>query len=200
MKKSLAIGLGITGGILAIGAIAGITLGLNAQFRDYVSNKVDNVLNDDALDLSKTKIESTIELTKAEKADQGVQQDANTNGDWFLQLTIQNLPSEVDASTVKLQTNIIKGDKKKAYFMHEVNEEAAIQYEGLTHLSGEAFALEHDLFRKDAEEYYTVRTYWIAHPSIYLDTKITFTYVEEEESSSAASSSAAPVDSTSASA
>ena len=192
MKKSLAIGLGILAGVLSIGAIAGITIAVNSQARDYIQNKVDQVLNDDALDLSKTKIESTLEMTKAEKANQGVQADAQTKGVWYLEFAIKDLPSEVNAESVKLQTNIIRGDAKKAYFVANLGEDINVQqYEGITHESGDSFSLQHDLFKKDASETYTVRTYWVAHPSVYVDTKVTFSYEKEEAQSSAAVSSAA---------
>lgn len=190
MKKTLAIGLGIMGGVLAIGAVAGITLGLNAHFRDLVQNKVQNVFDEDAMDLSKTKIESSLDLTKAEKADQGVQADAATKGKWLLQFDIKDLPSEVNEATVKLQSNIIRGDTKKAYFLAQVGDEQVAQYEGITHEVDDGFALEHDLLKKSGSETYVVRTYWIAHPSVYVDTKITFSYEAEEVSSAAASNAA----------
>ncbi len=191
MQKGLAIGLGIGGGILAIGAILGITFGLNAQVRDYVKNQVDQVVNDDAYDLSDTKIENVIELTKAEKAAQGVQEDANSNALCAFQFEISGLPSEINESSVHLQTKIMKGDTKTAYFVIAVGDDAeAYQYESVTTASGEELALVHDLFKKDAKESYTVRTYWIEHPSVYLDTKVTFSYEKETTSTSASNDNA----------
>ena len=194
MKKSLGIGLGILGGVLAVGAIAGITLACNSQARDYVQNAVQNVVNDDALDLSKTKIEFDLDLNKAQKAAQGVQADEETIGEWKLCFAITGLPEGVSEQDVMLQTNIIRGDTQKAYFLAEVGDEVVNQYEGVSHRSGDDFALAHDLYKKAGEDKYTVRTYWIAHPSVYCDTKITFSYdgtkaassqVQEPSSSSA---------------
>lgn len=191
MKKGLAIGLGVAGGICLVGAVLGITFGLNAHVRDYVKNQVDMVVNDDALDLSKTKIENVIELTKAEKAEQGVQLNASDQASARFQFKIKDLPSEVDASTVRLQCNIIKGDTKTAYFVADVAGNQVTQYEGITLQDDDQIALTHDLFKKDAKESYTIRTYWIAHPSVYLDTKVTFSYEKEEASTSDSSASAA---------
>lgn len=193
MKKGLAIGLGIAGGICLVGAVLGITFGLNAHVRDYVQNQVNQVVNDDALDLSKTKIENVIELTKAEKAQQGVQQDASTPACARFQFHIKDLPSEIDPESVRLQCNIIKGDTKTAYFAVEVADTAITQYEGITLEDNDEIALCHDVFKKDAKENYTIRTYWIAHPSVYVDTKVTFSYekdVDSESSSTPVSSSA----------
>lgn len=192
MKKGLAIGLGVAGGICLVGAVLGITFGLNAHVRDYVKNQVEQVVNDDALDLSKTKIENVIELTKAEKAEQGVQQNASDPASARFQFKIKDLPSEIDASTVKLQCNIIKGDTKTAYFAAEVGDETVTQYEGITLEDEDEIAFCHDVFKKDAKENYTIRTYWIAHPSVYLDTKVTFSYEKEDAtvSSSTVSSGA----------
>ena len=190
MKKGLAIGLGIAGGICLVGAVLGITFGLNAHVRDYVQNQVNQVVNDDALDLSKTKIENVIELTKAEKAQQGVQQDASTPAFARFQFHIKDLPSEIDPESVRLQCNIIKGDTKTAYFAAEVGDETVTQYEGITLEDEDEIAFCHDVFKKDAKENYTIRTYWIAHPSVYVDTKITFSHEAEEESSAAASNAA----------
>ena len=193
MKKGLAIGLGIAGGICLVGAVLGITFGLNAHVRDYVQNQVNQVVNDDALDLSKTKIENVIELTKAEKAQQGVQQDASTPAFARFQFHIKDLPSEIDPESVRLQCNIIKGDTKTAYFAVEVADTAITQYEGITLEDNDEIALCHDVFKKDAKENYTIRTYWIAHPSVYVDTKVTFSYekdVDSETSSTPVSSSA----------
>ena len=193
MKKGLAIGLGIAGGICLVGAVLGITFGLNAHVRDYVQNQVNQVVNDDALDLSKTKIENVIELTKAEKAQQGVQQDASTPASARFQFHIKDLPSEIDPESVRLQCNIIKGDSKTAYFAVEVADTAITQYEGITLEDNDEIALCHDVFKKDAKENYTIRTYWIAHPSVYVDTKVTFSYekdVDSESSSTHVSSSA----------
>ena len=193
MKKGLAIGLGVAGGICLIGAVLGITFGLNAHVRDYVKNQVDMVVNDDALDLSKTKIENVIELTKAEKAEQGVQPNASEQATARFQFKIKELPSEIDASSVRLQCNIIKGDTKTAYFVAEVADTPVTQYEGITLQDDDEIALTHDLFKKDAKESYTIRTYWIAHPSVYLDTKVTFSYEKEEASASASSDASASV-------
>lgn len=193
MKKGLAIGLSIAGGICLVGAVLGITFGLNAHVRDYVQNQVNQVVNDDALDLSKTKIENVIELTKAEKAQQGVQQDASTPAFARFQFHIKDLPSEIDPESVRLQCNIIKGDTKTAYFAVEVADTAITQYEGITLEDNDEIALCHDVFKKDAKENYTIRTYWIAHPSVYVDTKVTFSYekdVNSESSSTPVSSSA----------
>ena len=193
MKKGLAIGLGIAGGICLVGAVLGITFGLNAHVRDYVQNQVNQVVNDDALDLSKTKIENVIELTKAEKAQQGVQQDASTPAFARFQFHIKDLPSEIDPESVRLQCNIIKGDTKTAYFAVEVADTAITQYEGITLEDNDEIALCHDVFKKDAKENFAIRTYWIAHPSVYVDTKVTFSYekdVDSETSSTPVSSSA----------
>ena len=185
MKKGLAIGLGIGGGILLVGAILGITITTNAAVRDFVKNQVDQVVNDDALDLRNTKIENVIELTKAEKAEQGVQADASTPGSASFQFHIKDLPAEVEASSVRLQSKIIRGDTKSAYFVASVGEDATTrQYEGITILDNEIFSLKHDLFKKNASEAYTIRTYWIEHPSVYVDTKVTFSYEKEEASGS----------------
>ena len=185
MKKGLAIGLGIGGGILLIGAILGITITTNAAVRDFVKNQVDQVVNDDALDLRNTKIENVIELTKAEKAEQGVQADASTPGSASFQFHIKDLPAEVDANSVRLQSKIIRGDTKSAYFVATVGEDVTTrQYEGISILDNEIFSLKHDLFKKTASEAYTIRTYWIEHPSVYVDTKVTFSYEKEEVSDS----------------
>ena len=195
MKKGLAIGLGIAGGICLIGAALGITIGLNAHVRDYVQNQVNHVVNDDALDLSKTKIENVIELTKAEKAQQGVQQDTSTPAFARFQFHIKDLPSEIDQESVRLQCNIIKGDTKTAYFAVEVADTTVTQYEGITLEDNDELSLCHDVFKKNANENYTIRTYWIAHPSVYVDTKVTFSYEKEAENEN----SSTPVVSSSAS-
>ncbi len=198
MKKGLAIGLGVAGGILAVGAICGLVFGMNAHVRDYVKNQVDQVVNDDAYDLKDTKIANVIELTKAEKANQGVQADAESPGLCAFQFEIQDLPSEINENSVHLQTKIIKGDTTDAWFAIAAGDEEVYQYESVTTASGEELCLIHELFTKDASVDYTIRTYWIDHPSVYLDTKVTFSY-EKEEASSSASASASSAESSEAS-
>lgn len=185
MKKGLAITLGVVSGLAILTASLGITYAVNGHVHDYVNNQLDQLVNDDAMDLSDTKIENKIDLSADQEKVQGIQSTKDVAGKFSFKFVMSGVPTEYTGNG-KLISKITAGDTKLAYFAIDTN----VQYESITHTSGDSITFTHDLFKKDGEKgSYTVRTYWVDHPSVYLDTKVTFSCDLPEEKTSTVSSS-----------
>ena len=181
MKKGLKITIGILAGLTVVAAAGGITYAANEHVRDYVNNRIENIVNDDAEDVTGVKVENVLKLSDDAQKKEGVQKSKDEAPVFHFQFQLKDLPANYTGDGL-LVTKITSGDGTKAFFTYDGSSNT---YEAITHGGDKTLTFTHNAFKKDGEKAtYTLMTYWVDHPSIYVNTRVTFKADLPEETKS----------------